>query len=197
VHRFLFLLPIVALDLASDGAAQSPQPPRCSPKPIVGETRFDTSRVRDLAGEYDVVFVLTTGAAWGTSDHRGRLVLWVQDSVRSERGPLGRLPGGRKRILAGSFTVQPPDTSFWWRRMASADLDHPGAIWEWDRLRLGDHDVFDGTGENLTVTHYGPTGFRGRWEQDNGIAMMIDSATHQRVPDPAGYFCAHRLAPGR
>jgi hypothetical protein len=58
---------------------------------------------------------------------------------------------------------------------------------------MGDQDAFDGTGEVLTITHIAPGGFRGRWQQDNGIAMMIDSVSHQRVPDPAGYFCARRV----
>ena len=77
--------------------------------------------------------------------------------------------------------------------MASANIDHPGVMLQGQVLRMGDYDVFDGVGENLTITHVAPAGFRGSWQQDNGIAMMIDTLTHQRVPDPAGYFCALRV----
>jgi hypothetical protein len=77
--------------------------------------------------------------------------------------------------------------------MASRSPDHPGVTLQWKRiLRMGDQDILDGTGEILTITHISPTGFRGHWQQDNGIAMMIDTVTHTRVPDPGGYFCARR-----
>ena len=129
-----------------------------------GEVRFDTSRVRDLVGQYELSLVLTTGPEWGVSDHHGHLELWLQDSVRSRRGLFGPLRPGWERPIAGRFMIASPDSSHhWWRRMTSADLDHPGVMLQGHSLRMGEHDVMDGTGENLTVTHIAPTGFRGRW----------------------------------
>jgi hypothetical protein len=76
--------------------------------------------------------------------------------------------------------------------MASKDLDRPGGVWTRGALRLGDLDVLDGTGEVLTVTHIGPSGFRGEWQSDLGIAVIVDSATNRALPNPGGYFCAIR-----
>jgi hypothetical protein len=52
--------------------------------------------------------------------------------------------------------------------------------------------MMDGAGEDLRVTHTGPSGFRGRWSSDFGIAVIIDSVTHQVLPNPGGHFCAYR-----
>jgi len=170
------------------------RPAACTADATPAEVPFDISRGPELAGQYELSLVLIDGAEWGATDHHGRLELWVQDSSRSHRGIFGRLPPGRERLVAGRFVVARSDSNnSWWRRMASADLDHPGVMLQGRVLRLGDQDVLDGVGENLTITHVGPAGFRGWWRQDNGIAMMIDSVTRQRVPDPAGYFCAVRL----
>jgi hypothetical protein len=187
---------LLLLLLAPVSRAPAQIPAACNKKSMAGEIRFDTSRVRELAGQYDLYLVLTEGAQWGASNHHGRLELWLQDSARSRRGPFGQLRPGWERPVAGAFVVASPDSNeSWWRRMASADLNHPGVILQGRTLRMGDYDGFDGTGENLTITHVAPAGFRGRWQQDNGIAMMIDTVTHQRVPDPAGYFCARRVSP--
>jgi hypothetical protein len=175
-------------------AAQSPV--QCSRRPLSAERSFDTSRVRDLVGEYELVLVETTGPSSETREHRGELVLWLQDSLQSPRGILGPLPPGRgfERPIAGSFAAAAPDTGAWWRRMASSDRDRPGVMWMLGRLRLGDYDVLDGTGEDLVVTHLGPRGLRGHWQRDLGIAVIIDTKTHRQLPNPGGYFCAYRQA---
>ncbi len=171
------------------------QDPRCTTASMTAEVRFDTTHVRELAGQYDLLLVLTTGREWGASDHHGRLELWVRDSLQSHRGVFGPLPHGLERPVGGRFLVASPDSNnAWWRRMTAANPDRPGVLLRGNALRMGDQDALDGTGEVLTITHIAPGGFRGRWQQDNGIAMMIDSVTHQRVPDPAGYFCARRVA---
>ena len=193
--RLRRVLLVLGLAMSSKVAAQDPT---CTTKPMTAEVRFDTTHVRELAGQYDLFLVLTTGREWGASDHRGRLELWVRDSLQSRRGMFGPLPHGLERPVGGRFLVASPDSdNTWWRSMASANPDRPGVLLQGTSLRMGDQDVLDGTGEVLTITHIAPGGFRGRWQQDNGIAMMIDSVTHQRVPDPAGYFCARRLALGR
>ena len=187
-HRVFLLL---GLALSPRIAAQERN---CTSVSVPGDVPFDTTHVRELAGQYDLFLVLTTGKEWGASDHRGRLELWVRDSLQSHRGTFGPLPHGLVRPVGGRFLIASPDSSdAWWRRMTSANPDHPGVLLQGNSLRMGDQDAFDGTGEVLTITHIAPGGFRGRWQQDNGIAMMIDSVSHQRVPDPAGYFCARRV----
>jgi hypothetical protein len=48
---------------------------------------FDTARVRELAGTYDVALVDTISVPRHLSVRVGRLRLWPQDSIRSLRGP--------------------------------------------------------------------------------------------------------------
>lgn len=184
---------LVFLTVPVRAAAQDSPP--CTKHALAAETPFDTTRVRYLPGRFELVLVLTKGAEWGAADHYGHLELWVQDSARSHRGIFGRARPGWERPVAGSFVIASPDSNRpWWKRMASADLDHPGVMLQGHSLRMGDLDAIDGTGEVLTITHIAPGGFRGSWKQDNGIAMMIDTITHKRVPDPGGYFCARRLS---
>lgn len=167
---------------------------RCTSGPTSDDRPFDVRQVRDLAGDYDMILVDTTSRSSGATEHRGRLFLWVQDSVRSHRAFNGKQVLGRgfERPLAGSFVAAPPDTDAYWRRMASTNLNHPGGVWMWNHLRLGDYDGLDGSGEDLRVTHTGPSGFRGQWHSDLGIAVVIDTVTHELVPNPGGYFCAYR-----
>ena len=84
----------------------------------------------------------------------------------------------------------PPDTSQWGRRFASEDLDRPGVIWTNHRLRMGDYDVLDGTGEDLAVRRVYRDGFSGWWQRDLGIAIIVDPKG--RTYKPGGYFCARR-----
>ena len=183
-------LALVAVPMA---AQQRPGDLACTTDSTSGDGAFDLKDVRKLAGEYDLVMTVDSGREWGSTEHRGRLVLWVQDSAHAYRGPFSRAVPGHERWIAGTFTAAPPDTDQWWRRMASPNRDHPGVIWQYQWLRFGEYDAFDGTGEDLYVTHMGPAGFRGTWREDTGIAMLIDSAGH-RVPNAAGHFCAFRIS---
>jgi hypothetical protein len=154
---------------------------------------FDTARVRELVGTYELALVDTFNVPRNRSVRVGRLKLWEQDSIRSLRGPFGRLPPGRglERPIAGSFRTTPPDTSQWGRRFANEDLDRPGVIWTNRRLRMGDYDVLDGTGNDLLVREVYRNGFGGWWITDFGIAIVLDpkGGTYK----PGGYFCARRI----
>jgi hypothetical protein len=155
---------------------------------------FDTARVRELVGTYELALVDTVSVPGRSSVRVGRLRLWAQDSVRILRSTFGQLPAGRghERPIAGSFVRTPPDTSAWGRRLASEDLDHPGAIWMNGRLRIGDYDVIDGTGYDLVVWRWSRGGFTGWWQNDLGIAIISDP--NGRLYKPGGYFCARRLS---
>ena len=76
--------------------------------------------------------------------------------------------------------------------LKSRDPDHPGIIWLRDHLRIGEYDVFDGTGgSDLRVGWHSPDGFGGSWTSERGLAVIIDSLG-RTVPNPAGYYCAYR-----
>lgn len=190
------LAALLTLAISAQVTSHDTSPFHCSRRLQPADHRFDTTHVRDLVGEYDLVLVVTTRGWSRASEHRGELVLWPQDSVHSHRGALGAFPPGRglERPIAGSFVAAAPDTDSSWRRMASSDRNHPGVMWIRGRLRLGDYDGLDGAGEDLVPTHVGPEGFRGRWQSDLGIVAIIDTATHRRLPNPSGYFCAYRRA---
>jgi hypothetical protein len=96
------------------------------------------------------------------------------------------------RYLGGAFVVQPADTSYWWRRLASRDREYPGVEWDFGRLRFGTRDVLDGGGDDLTVEWVGSRQFGGRWRRDLGIAIIF-GPDGRSLPDSEGYFCARRL----
>ena len=161
---------------------------------------FDSTLLDSLVGRFDLVLV-----AKQPEGHQrltqGRLELWRQDSTRvwldASRQPLPDSVRRRQPLLArylgGSFEVQPPDTSYWWRRMASRSLNHPGVQWYFGMLKMGDVDITDGTGEDLTVNWVAPGSFGGHWHREMGIAVVVNVKTHQIVPNPGGYFCARRV----
>ena len=155
---------------------------------------FDTTRVQELVGTYDLALVDTISVPGHPSVRAGRLKLWVQDSVRRFRGIPGQLPRGHglERPIAGSFVRTPPDTSAPGRRRASEDLDRPGVMWEFSRLFIGDYDVLDGTGDDLVPRGVYRDGFSGWWQSDLGIGIIRDPKG--RLYKPGGYFCARRTA---
>jgi len=69
----LLQLVTVALSLTTTAAAQTPF--RCADGPFPHEVPFDTSRIRDLPGQYDLSLVLVVGQPWGATDHHGLLIL--------------------------------------------------------------------------------------------------------------------------
>jgi len=188
-----FLAGALGLALGCHAARPSTHVPPSACQGLTGPSvPFDTARVRELVGTYAFALVDTVSRPGHPSIRAGRLKLWVQDSVRSLRGPFGRLPPGRglERPIAGSFAMTPPDTSQWGRRFASEDPDRPGVIWTLYRLRMGDYDILDGTGEDLVVRRVYRDGFSGWWQSDLGIGIIRDPTG--RLYKPGGYFCARR-----
>lgn len=185
---------MLAATLAACHAAR-PAPPEATAAcaDLESGAPFDSAHVRELAGEYELTMVDTVSRRGRPLLSRGWLRLWAQDSARSLRGPFGPMPagGGRERPLAGAFRRTPPDTGAWARRLASEDPDHPGALWMFGRLRLGEYDVLDGVGDDLRVRWVSGVGFAGAWQTDLGIGIAIDRTG--RAFYPGGYFCARRV----
>ena len=160
---------------------------------------FTLGSLDSLVGKFELILIRTI-----PSDPpytiRGVLELWkhdssrvwvnqifqntVPDSIRKARPQLAR-------YLGGAFELIPADTSTWWRRMASRDRKYPGVEWYFGRLRFGDRDVLDGTGEDLTVNWVQGGRFGGTWREDLGIAVVV--GPNGPVPNSEGYFCARRL----
>jgi hypothetical protein len=149
---------------------------------------FDTSRVTELAGAYEVVMFDTTTMRGSTQQHAGKLALWLQDSVPQRRGATARK--AQKQFLVGSYDAAPPDTGEIWRRMANRTSDAPGAFWSDGFIRLGEFGQKSGI--SLYVRSIGPTEFRGMWTTSAGIGIIVDF-TGDKEPDEAGYFCAKRM----
>ena len=195
MRQMLFLTVVAGLGLGCHRSGPSTNVTPAACQGLTGPSvPFDTARVRELVGTYDLALVDTISAPGHPAVRRvGRLKLWAQDSVRSLRGPFGRVPPGRglERPIAGSFRTTPPDTSQWGRRFANEDLDRPGVIWTHQRLRMGDYDVLDGTGDDLVISQAYRDGFSGWWRADLGIAIIVDPKG--RAYRPGGYYCASRI----
>jgi hypothetical protein len=149
---------------------------------------FDTARVAELAGTYDVLMVDTTSLRGSMRQHSGRLALWLQDSLPRRRGSAARRT--QKQFLVGNFEVAMPDSGEMWRMMTGRTAEAPGAIWSDGFLRLGEFGAKSGI--SLYFRSAGPDEIRGMWTSHPGIGIVVDY-TGAGEPDEAGYFCAKRV----
>jgi hypothetical protein len=197
---------LAAFVLACAGAACTRPRPQsstgldasCRERPPAASHAFTFAALDSLIGTFDLTLVTRTPPRGRTVS--GRLELWRQDSSRVWKFALGSVPESvrrqhpeRGRYLAGAFDIQPPDSSAWWTRMRSRDPARPGVTWTDGHLRMGDVDVPDGTGDDLTVEWLTDEGFGGHWYSDLGIGRLMD-ASGRFLPNPAGFFCARRVA---
>ena len=56
--------------------------------------------------------------------------------------------------------------------------------------------MIDGTGEIWELEDWSVNGFRGRWQENHGIEVVVELKGHEVVPYPGGYYCAVRLDRG-
>ena len=76
------LLAVVALSLPVAAAgAQGSGPMSCASAPAHQMAAFDTTRVGDLVGAFDILMIDTTSIRGSARQHVGKLALWLQDSV--------------------------------------------------------------------------------------------------------------------
>ena len=124
-RRAELLIVVVPLLVAGSVSAQGTSAPACHSAPLPQMAAFDTARVSDLVGAYDVVMFDTTNNLRGsTMRHSGKLALWMQDSVPRRRGSTARRTS-QKQFLVGSYDAASPDTGEIWRRMANRSVRRP------------------------------------------------------------------------
>lgn len=171
----------------AQATGSSAAPSGCAAGPTPQMTPFDTAKVADLVGAYDLLMFDTTSIRGIARQHAGKMALWMQDSVPRRRGTMARK--AQKQFLVGMFDAAPPDTGEMWKRMASRAAESPGAIWSDGFIRLGDFGAKAGI--SLYVRSVSPGELRGIWSSNPGIGIVVDY-TGPREPDEAGYFCAKR-----
>jgi hypothetical protein len=175
--------------IAAIGRAQgSGAAPSCATAATPQMAPFDTARVSDLAGAWEVVMIDTTSIRGSARQHSGRLALWLQDSLPRRRGMAARR--AQRQFLVGSYDAALPDTGEMWRRMASRSAEAPGVFWSDGFIRLGEFGAKSGI--SLYVRSVSPSEVRGMWTSHPGIAIIVDF-TGDREPDEAGFFCARRM----
>ena len=182
------LLAVVALSLPVAAAAQGSGTMSCASAPAPQMAAFDTTRVGDLVGAFDIIMIDTTSIRGNARQHAGKLALWLQDSIPRRRGSTARRT--QKQFLVGSYDAAPSDTGEVWRRMASRATDAPGAFWSDGFIRLGEFGAHSGI--SLYPRHVASGEIRGMWTTSPGIGIVVDF-TGDREPDEAGFFCARRM----
>jgi len=183
------LLAVVALSLPVAAAgAQGSGPMSCASAPAPQMAAFDTTRVGELVGAFEIIMIDTTSIRGSARQHAGKLALWLQDSVPRRRGSTARRT--QKQFLVGSYDAAPSDTGEVWRRMASRATDAPGAFWSDGFIRLGEFG--QNSGISLYPRQVSANEIRGMWTTSAGIGIVVDF-TGDREPDEAGFFCARRM----
>ena len=138
-----------------------------------------SSQLQSLVGEFTLLQVTTSDHSNHVS--RSRFTLEFPDSAR------------RQRAMVRSIG-----------RVTRTDLQLVGA-WKWDpkapreevemdagTLYLGCRDCTDASPYHLWITKITPRSFSGTWmDYQTGIVYSVNQLG-ERLPDPAGYFCAIR-----
>ena len=182
------LVMVVAMPfMAAASGAQSVRAPSCATDAAQNSAPFDTAKVAELVGAFDLVMFDTTSLR-GSRQHSGKLTLWLQDSVPKKRATMARRV--HDKFLVGSFEAAMPDSGDQWSRMTSRDANEPGVFWSDGFLRLGNFGARSGV--SLYARTVTPDEIRGMWTSHSGTAVIIDF-TGDREPDEAGYFCARRV----
>jgi hypothetical protein len=188
--RWLKIAPGLALGLLAchAGSPKHLEPSRCGPDVPQTAEHPIASRITALAGDYDLIQVQTQPVHQVSS---GRLHLEPRDS--SARAGAA---GGAVRDLVGWLQpiegdrTTPPDAG-------SRDPAHPGAVVAGNHLLLGQSGEVDSRFEQLTITAVAAHGFWGWWKAEPGWEVAVETETQRVLPDPAGYFCALRVAKER
>jgi hypothetical protein len=189
VRRTGMLIALVVSSLSATAGAQAGAKPQmsCAGRPAAGMTRFDTTKVAELVGTYDIVMVDTTSLRGGPRQHAGQMTLMLQDSVPKRRATMARRV--QQKFIVGFYEAALPDSGEMWSRMANRTADAPGVFWSDGFLRVGEFGPKSGISLYIRSTTAGE--LRGMWTSHAGTAVIIDF-TGEREPDEAGYFCARR-----
>lgn len=189
VRSWTRLLGLVAVLLPIAGIAgaqgSAPATMACAAAPTPDMSPFDTAKVADLVGAFEVVMFDTTSLR-GVRKYSGKLVLMLQDSVPARRRTMAKPV--QQKYLVGFFEVALPDSGDYWNVMANRTADSPGVFWSNGYLRLGEFGPKSGI--SLFFRSSSEHEVRGTWTTHAG--MVVIDFTGDREPDEAGYFCARR-----
>lgn len=171
---------------ACHGPALAPEPARCAPGVPATAQHPIATKTAALAGDYELIQVRTQPAPTVTT---GRLHLAPLDSS-ARAGAVG----GAVRDLIGWLEPVGGDPA-WRSIVASRNPSQPGVVLAGQHLRLGRAGDLEGYREHLTITAVAPEGFWGWWKAEQGLSVSSEPDMGRVLPDPAGYFCALRVAP--
>jgi hypothetical protein len=177
---------VAALAGCHSAAPPNPEPARCGPNVPATAQHPVAIRAAALAGDYELIQVRTQPAGGGTSS--GRLHLSPLDSL-ARAGSVG----GAVRDLVGWLELKEGDPA-WRANAGSRDANHPGVVLAGEHLRIGRQGYLDGYTEHLRITAVSPEGFWGWWKGERGLGVVAEPESGRVLPDPAGYFCALRIA---
>jgi hypothetical protein len=170
------------------GSPKHLEPSRCGPDVPQTAEHPIASRNSALAGDYDLIQVQTQPVHEVSS---GRLHLAPLDSIARAGAA-----GGAVRDLVGWLQPMEGDSTAH-PNAGSRDQAHPGAVLAGHHLLLGRFGSVDSHFEQLTITAVAAEGFWGWWTAEPGLAVTVEAETKRVLPDPAGYFCALRVAKER
>ena len=163
----------------------------CSDQPPHSAKALDEAHLPDLIGRYHLTMVNRVPGWLPRGPRQGSLELWPNSPARRHGFTgLGRVRGSRP--LAGRVELPARGA------MPAVRLDSVGSEPQVEVvgtvLYFGSPDPMDAAGDRLQILYVSSAGFWELWEFEPGIAMLIDSATGRREPEPRGYFCAVRAS---
>jgi hypothetical protein len=170
------ILALLLIAVCVSAQIPAPAPAECRIAVPPTATRVNLDSLSRLAGDYELIQVSWQPAP--PSVTRGHLHLAVPDS-------------GQREVPCGLRTMR-RDLVGWYQREGVAASARMSAVLDGRGVWIGSFCGFDGGGDVLAITAVSPHGFWGSWQSDLGIAVLIDTATHTLMPDPAGFFCALR-----
>lgn len=182
------LVRLIALTLAAAGCARASVPSLAAPDcdaATAGPLRLDTALVATMPGEYRVVQVTTSYPDGVYRRNETGLTLRLPDSTERRRATV-RVFGHVPR-----FNLQLVGT---WRPRGDSGRAFPAEV-DGGVLFLGCRDCLDASPDVLVIRELTGDGFRGSWrDYQTGLAHVVDERGRM-LPDPAGHFCAFRIAP--
>jgi hypothetical protein len=157
--------------------------PRCSAAAPAEAIPYDSTRWIELKGEFNLVDVLTSqGPKAEIARSRIRLdtVRLAERWYRNQglRGPVG--PERFRPVVGTSLSRTGGLTS-------SEEVEVEGTV-----LHVGCRRCSDASPTHYTIEAISPRGFWGHWRNYQSGIVYVRGPNGERLPDPAGYFCAFR-----
>lgn len=181
-----FLAVTLAVACCARASARASAPAAADCGAVTAEPlRLDSVIVATMPGEYRLVQVTTSYDTRAYPRNESRLTLRLPDSTERRDAAVRKLGHSPRFNLQLLGTWRPRGDS---GRAYAAEVD--GGV-----LFLGCRDCLDASPDVLVIRELSGVGFRGSWrDYQTGMARVVDQRG-RLLPDPAGYFCAYRIAP--